>query len=51
MLDELISYAEYKLHASVAQKEDIGTIRYWAGYADGLRAAKLELEKGSADNG
>lgn len=45
MFDELISYAEYKLNESVTQREDVTTIRYWAGYADGLRAAKREMEK------
>lgn len=47
MFDELISYAEFKIEECVRQGEDVTTIRYWAGYADGLRAAKRNKEEKS----
>lgn len=39
MYDELISYAEDKARECALQGEDVTAIRYWVGYADGLRAA------------
>lgn len=44
MYDELISYAEDKASECARQGEDVTAIRYWVGYADGLRAAKRHAE-------
>ena len=49
MYDELISYAEDKARECARQGEDVTAIRYWVGYADGLRAAKRHTEEGTND--
>jgi len=49
MFDELISYAEDKASECARQGEDVTAIRYWVGYADGLRAAKRRAEEDAND--
>lgn len=45
-IDKLITYAENRRdEAHNHDAYDIATLRYWAGYIDGLRAVKRTLDK------
>ncbi len=45
-MNELIAYAERKIHEACCNDDDNATIRYWVGYVDGLRAAQREEQGG-----
>lgn len=46
MIEKLLEYAKSRLDEACKNDEPVGTIRYWVGYLDALRAVERE-EKGN----